>query len=184
MNWIVKEIIRVGRLLFKEGLVSARAGNISRVFEDKLFITRTGALTGSLSEEDIIQVPLWNSSILDRRASVELIVHRKVIIETGKRAVVHAHPVHAVALSLSRDVIEPVDSEGKEIIGSVPVVEVEKPSASEELAQAIAEALRISKVVIVKGHGAFSADEQLVKAYSYISTLEHSCKILACVEGR
>lgn len=178
MEWIYREIIEVGRLLFREGLVSARAGNVSRAFGDRLFITRTGSLTGELSHEDIISLPLKGRSILEERASVELEVHRRIILETGKPAVVHAHPPHAVALSLSEDTMLPLDSEGKDLVGEVKVLSLEKPSASEELAEAASVALKDSKVVLVRGHGAFAADRELKLAYAHISTLEHSCKIL------
>ncbi len=178
MFWIYREILEVGKLLFEEGLVSARAGNLSRAFGEKLFITRTGSFTGKLSPEDVIVVPLKGSSIIDHRASVELLVHREIILRTGKKAVVHAHPPSGVALSFTREVIKPEDSEGREVLGIVRVLEVRKPSASEELAKAVSETLKDSKVVLVRGHGAFAADRDLFKAYSYISTLEHSCKIL------
>jgi len=178
MEWIYEEIIEVGRLLFREGLVSARAGNISRAFGDRIFITRTGSFMGALSREDIISLPLRETTLLDERASIELEVHRRIILETGKPAVVHAHPPHAVTLSISKDLIIPVDSEGRDLIGEVKVLSLKKPSASKELAEAASEALKNSKVVLIRGHGAFAADRELKLAYAHISTLEHSCKIL------
>ncbi|MDQ7039102.1 MAG: aldolase [Aquificota bacterium] len=177
MRWIVEEFRLVGKSLFREGLVSGRAGNLSYAWKDRLIITRTGSFLGNLTDRDLVEVPLKKGSVLDERASVELPVHRRVILETGKRAVVHAHPPCAVSLSLFEKTIDPVDSEGKVILGEVPVLDPEKPSASEELARAVAEALRDHKVVVIKGHGAFAADMSLMRAYSYISTLEHSCRI-------
>ncbi len=178
MEWIKREIIRTGRLLFEEGLVSARSGNLSRAFGNTLFITRTGSHLGSLREQDIVGVPLLGSSILDGRASVELEVHRRIIQITGKSAVVHAHPTYTLCVSFGRKLIEPADSEGREILGSVTVLRLEKPSASEELAIAVSEALKDGHVVVVEGHGVFSAHREILRAYSFISTLEHSCKIL------
>ena len=178
MEWIYREFRRVGRLLFEEGFVSARSGNLSFRWRDKVFITRTGAFVGDLSREDIMSLPLREDSPLSERASVELVVHRSVLLNTARRAVVHAHPPNAVALSFSREEITPVDSEGFELIGRVRVVAPEKVSASEELAEAVLEVLREDKIVVVRGHGVFSADTSLFGAYRHISTLEHSCKIL------
>ncbi len=177
MRWLVRELILVGRTLFREGLVSGRAGNLSYAYRDKLLITRTGSFLGELTEADIVEVPLMDTSPLDERASVELPVHRRIVIRTGKRAVVHAHPPCAVSLSLFERVISPIDSEGKEIIGDVPVLDLERPSASEELAEAVSETLKTHKIVVIRGHGVFSADMSLKRAYSYVSTLEHSCRI-------
>ena len=178
MEFIYREIVRVGRLLFEEGLVSARSGNLSRAFGDRLFITRTGANMGALTGEDVICLPLKEEHLLDRRASVELPVHRRIILETKKPAVVHAHPTYTLLLSYDREEIIPVDSEGREILGRVPVLELERPSASEELAREASEVLKVVPVVVVKGHGVFSCAGELHRAYSLISTLEHSCKIL------
>jgi L-fuculose-phosphate aldolase len=184
MEWIYREIITVGRLLFREGLVSARSGNISSAFGERLFITRTGSNMGNLQREDIIALPLRGKHLLDERASVELPVHRKIIIETGKSSVVHAHPTHTLLCAFDREKIEPVDSEGREILGSVPVLELERPSASEELARAVSEALRDNHVVVIRRHGVFSAHRDIQKAYSFVSTLEHSCKILFLKDSR
>ena len=178
MEFIYREIVKVGRLLFEERLVSARSGNISRSFGDKLFITRTGANMGTLTREDIIRLPLKEEHPLDERASVELPVHRRIILETKKPAVVHAHPTYTLLISYERKEIVPVDSEGREILGGVPVLDLEKPSASEELAREASRMLKDSPVVVVRGHGVFSCAEELHRAYSFISTLEHSCKIL------
>ncbi len=178
MEYIYSEIIEVGSLLFDEGLVSARSGNISRAFGNRLFITRTGANVGALTREDIICLPLKEEHILDRRASVELPVHRRIILETKKPAVVHAHSTYTLLLSYEKELIQPVDSEGREILGEVPVLELNKPSASEELAREASRALKDFHLVVVRGHGVFSSADELHRAYSFISTLEHSCKIL------
>ena len=177
MEWVIREILEVGRILFREGLVSARAGNLSYAYKGKLIITRTGSFLGGLTREDLIEVPLEGENLLDNRASVELPVHRRVVIKTGKRAVVHAHPPFTVSLSLFEKTIEPVDSEGKAILGAVPVLDPAEPPASEDLAEAVSEALKTYKVVVIRGHGVFSAAESLHRAYSYVSTLEHSCRV-------
>lgn len=178
MEFVYREIIRVGELLFREGLVSARSGNISRSFGDKIFITRTGANMGTLTKEDVICLPLRGKHILDERASIELPVHRRIILETGRPAVVHAHPTYTLLLSYWRKEILPVDTEGKELIGRVHILELERASASEELAREASKVLKNHPLVVVRGHGVFSSASELTRAYSLISTLEHSCKIL------
>ena len=169
MEFVYREIIRIGRLLYREGLVDARAGNLSYTLGDEIFITRTGSFLGDLGREDILRLPLRGDTILDGRASSELGVHRAIVLETSKRAVVHAHPPSCVVLSFYSAFIKPIDSEGRQILGEVYVVE-----SIEE----VAEALKECKVVVVRGHGAFSASASLWKAYSYVSCLEQSCKIL------
>ncbi|MFN4319892.1 MAG: class II aldolase/adducin family protein [Aquificaceae bacterium] len=179
----LKKLIEVGRLLYKEGLVDARAGNLSYRLGDYLIITRRGSHLGRLKEEDFIKIPLLIDHLLQDRASSELPVHREVYLKTSHRCVVHAHPVCAVALSFERDVITPIDSEGKDLIGSVRVIEP-YPSGSKELSRAVAKALEDSNLVVVRSHGVFSAGLDPFYAYSHISILERSCKILLYERGR
>ena len=49
---------------------------------------------------------------------------------------------------------------------------------SQALADAVAEALCSSKVVIAKGHGTFAAGKSLDEAYLFTSLAEHCCKVL------
>lgn len=173
----IKKLIEVGKLLYAEGLVDARAGNLSYRLGPNLIITRRGSHLGRLREEDFIKVPLFQEYLLEDRASSELPVHKEVYLSTNHSCVVHAHPISTVVLSFSLDTIEPIDSEGKDLIGAVKVIPP-YPSGSRELARAVAEALRDSKLVVVRSHGVFSADRDPFYAYAHISVLERSCKIL------
>lgn len=179
---VLRKLLEVGRLLYLEGLVDARAGNLSARLKDSLLITRKGAHLGRLREWDFIRLPLTEEHPLQDRASSELVVHREVYIRTDHSAIVHAHPVATVILSLERDLIEPVDSEGKELIGKVRVLPP-LPSGSWELAREVSQALRFSKIVVVRAHGVFSADSDPFYAYAHISILERSCKILLYERG-
>ena len=177
MRFYVNELMKVGRLLFMEGLVDARAGNMSIRIGEKLLITRRGSHLGMLREEDFILVSLDRKDPLEDRASSELIVHREIYTKTRWKAVVHAHPPNVVKLSFEKDTIEPVDSEGISLLGSVKVIP-DYPSGSKELAVVVSDVLKKDNLVVVRGHGVFSADVRALYAYSHISVLEHSCKIL------
>jgi len=171
------KLIKAGELLHKEGLVDARAGNLSVRVDDRVFITRTGANLGTLSPEDIVELPLHEKHILEERASSEWIVHREIYLQTHHKAVVHAHPLYTVLISMQWDRIEPRDSEGRAILGFVEVIP-DYPSGSPLLAQAVAQALKTSKIAVVKGHGVFSAGKDPLEAYTLTSILERSCRLL------
>lgn len=177
LEWAVRKILKVAHLLYQEGLVDARAGNISFRIDDKIIITRTGSHLGELTEEDLILLPLLGITPLLERASSEMPVHREVYLRTSHRAVVHAHPPATVSLSLRKEKIIPVDSEGKILLKEVCVVE-DLPSGSEALAEAVASLLQDNSLVVVRGHGVFAADRDPMKAYGWISVLERSCRIL------
>lgn len=173
---------QVGEDLFQQRLISATAGNFSVRTKEGFVITRSGVQKGRLTPEDLVEVPL--SGPIPREASVESVIHREVYLKTEAKALVHAHPRVAVALSLELDQIVPLDLEGQYYLKVVPVLAPKTVSASEEAALSVAEALAHHPVCLLKGHGAFALgvkekpEEALLQAYSLMTTLEESAEIL------
>jgi len=176
MEFVLKEFFTVSRLIATEGLTFSTSGNMSRIWRGKLFITRTGSNLLNLSEEDVIALPFAGSHPLDKRASSELRVHRKVLQKLGKKAMLHCHAVYSVKMSFEKDEIE-LSVEGKGVVSRVPVVP-EMPVGSEELAKGLLSGFERCDVVVVRGHGVFAVAENLIKAYEKISLLEGACKIM------
>jgi len=109
--------------------------------------------------------------------SKELAVHRAIYQETPALAIVHAHPPHAVALSLTETEIVPSDAEGFSIVGQVPVLGWHMKVRPGGLADIIAQALRQCRIVTVRGHGSFAIGQLLEEAFNYTTTLEESCRV-------
>lgn len=173
---ILEQFVMVGRDLFQGGLVTSHGGNLSVKRGSRLIITRSGAMLGHLMVDDLVTLSLDDPH--HPKASRELPLHLSVYMSTRARALVHAHPPHAVALSFSSHWIEPVDAEGALVLPRVPVLEVENPIGSQEVALAVAQALKEFPVAVVKGHGSFARGWDLEEAYHYTSILEASARIL------
>ncbi len=172
MTTPIEEFQKVGKRLREEGLVDANFGNMS-VREEKGFsITRTGAFLDSPGK--LVFVPVDGEA--PKQASNEHRVHREIYRITSHRAVVHAHPPHAVALSIHHEKIIPVDCEGEMFCPEIPVVTGAPGSIG--MAQNVAAALVEHSVVIVRGHGTFAAGKTLEEAYIMTSLVEHSCRVL------
>lgn len=168
------EFARIGRRLFAEHLVGGNFGNISIRHDDTtFFIKPAGAYLDALAEP--VRVPL--NGDVPAEASSEYRVHREVYRRTPHRAVVHAHPPAAVALSLLTDAVVPEDSEGVMFCPRIPVVT--GSPGSQEIADHVAGALSEVKLVIVRGHGTFAAGRSLDEAFQYTSLCEHACRVLA-----
>jgi len=163
---------RIGRRLFQEALLGANFGNMSVRSGDGFFITRKESFLDVPGQP--VFVPL--DGPVPETASTEYRVHREIFRSTSHRAIVHAHPPHAIALSLSADSLTPVDTEGVMFCPLIPVV-VGKPG-SEELAVHVARGLLASGVVVARGHGTFAGGKNLDEAYIRTSLAEHSCRIL------
>ena len=173
---------QVGEDLFHHRLISATAGNFSVRTKEGFLITKSGVQKGRLTPEDLVEVPLEGP--FPQGASVESVIHREVYLRTPARAIVHAHPRVAVALSLHLDSLVPLDLEGQYYLKEVPVLAPKTVSATLEAALAVAEALKDRRACLLRGHGAFAIglkekpEEALLEAYSLLTTLEESAEIL------
>lgn len=186
---IFEQIQELGRDLFVSGLISSHGGNVSVLDEDgkHIHITRSGSALGRLRDGDLVTVgfdlPGDNEDALraDQQASIELIVHRALyhaLPET--KAVVHAHSLYTTLLSLRQDTIEPLDSESKYFIPSVPVLDVEETIASAQVAELLPKLMVDTgcPVAVVRGHGPFAVGKDLDEAWRYVSILEMSSRMI------
>jgi len=175
---MLQEFQKFGRDLFLTGLNNSHSGNLSVRREDKIVITRRGSMLAHLAPGDLVTTALEAEDANTSLASSEIEVHRAVYQNTSALAVVHAHPVHAVALSLTDDEILPVDAEGQYLLSRVPVLPVARAIASEEVALKLPELLKTSKIAVVRGHGSFAAGHTLEGAFQLTTSLENACRII------
>jgi len=175
---MLEQMIKFGRDLFLQGLNNSHSGNISVRHRNYIYITRHGARIGDLALKDIVAVNL-NDTKKDGNASLETKVHRAIYLANAKiQAVIHAHPPHAVALSLNFGTIVPVDMEGKYYVPEIPILEeCDNTVSSDSVAEHLPPMFEKYKVVIVKGHGSFAAGKNLEEAYLYTSVCESASKI-------
>ena len=52
---MLEEFQKIGKFLFQERLVDSHGGNMSMRKENRIFITRSGAMLGDLKEGDIVE---------------------------------------------------------------------------------------------------------------------------------
>ena len=145
---------------------------------DRIIIKRRGAQFGRLKPSDFVETKLYGKDSGITRASTELIVHRAIYEKTSALAIVHSHPRTAITLSLSRDEIIPIDNEGSYLLRKIPVISVEMASGSQEMANAVSEALQGYKIIMQRGHGCFSTGQTLEEAYQWVSALEEVSDII------
>ncbi len=174
---ILSQFQALGRDLFTQGLISSYGGNLSIRLGDRLIITRRGSMLGCLQEADLIETGITKNDRSTPLASNELAVHRAIYQQTPALAIVHAHPPHAIALSLIETEIVPSNAEGRSMIGEVPVLGWNMEVKPGGLADIIARALKKRRIVMVHGHGSFAIGQLLEEAYSYTTALEEGCRI-------
>ena len=180
---ILSQFQTVGNDLFTRGLVSSHSGNLSIRLGERMIITRRSAMLGCLHEHDLIDTGVSKNDRSTPLASTELAVHRAIYQETSALAIVHAHPPHVVALSLTETEIVPSDAEGLSIVGQVPVLGWHMEVKLGGLAGIIAQALKQHKIVMVHSHGSFAIGQLLEEAHNYTTTLEESCQVICLLRS-
>jgi L-fuculose-phosphate aldolase len=180
---ILSQFQTVGRDLFAQGLVSSHSGNMSIRLGERMIITRRGCHLGSLEEHDLIETGISKNDRNTPLASTELPVHRAIYQQTPALAIVHAHPPHAVALSLAETEIVPSDSEGLAMVDRVPVLGWHMEVRAGGLATVIAQALKQCRIAVVHGHGSFAIGQLLEDAHNCTTTLEESCRVICLLKS-
>src|SRR5512135_1288251 len=167
----------IGRDMYRANMISSHGGNLSIRLGDRVIIKRRGAMLGNLKPHDLIDTRLDKNDSGVALASTELLVHRTVYLNTPALAICHCHPRTAIAFSLSRDEIVPIDNEASYLLKKIPVIYEEFASGSPEMANDLANILAQYKIVMLRGHGSFAIGQTLDEAFHWSSTLEESCEI-------
>lgn len=174
------QLIAVGRELFSRGLQTTRSGNLSFRDGDRFIITQTGANLGQLSGANLVTVGLADYLPIPPGASCETLLHRAIYNATDALAIVHAHPIHGIALAQvsAGDRIVPIHNEGLAGLKCIPIVDTSVPGKDTgEEPGAIAAALKQSCAAVVRGHGAFTVGNSLDQACYKMMLLEDTCRI-------
>jgi len=180
---ILSQFQTVGRDLFTSGLVSSHSGNLSIRLGDRLIITRRGCRLGCLEEHDLIETGISKNDRSTPLASTELPIHRAIYQATPALAIIHAHPPHTTALSLTEIEVVPNCAEHLSMLGRVPVLGWHMEGKLESLTDIVTQALTQRRIVMVHGHGSFAIGQLLDEAYNYITTLEESCQVICLLKS-
>jgi L-fuculose-phosphate aldolase len=172
----LQDLIRYGKKMAERGLVSAHAGNISKLIGNSMLISMHGSMLDEL-EGKIVQVPLEPPSPLDHLASSELPMHRAIYRETQATAVFHGHGRFSIIDSLTTDAVHitPEDSESAYYLPVIPIIEGK--SGTEELGHAAAVALKEHRGALIRGHGVVTKGATVEEAYAMLAVIEQACHI-------
>ncbi len=181
-----KQMVEVGRRMYRQGLVVATEGNLSvRVAPRRALMTPTGAWKGFLNPADMVVVDLNGGASVRPEAprpaprpSMEYPMHRGIYrVRPDVRAIVHAHPPVATGFAVAGIALDqPILAEAVLVLGPVPVVPFATP-ATEALPEAIAPYVAKHQALLLGHHGAVTVGHDLWEAYARMEILEHLAMI-------
>lgn len=175
-------ICRIGKLQYDRNYTVGSDGNISaRMRDGTVLITPTGAMKGFLEPHQIAHVDPSTGEALDSgpKPSSEVAIHLVAYTERADvQAICHAHPPHAVALTIAGiDLQMPIIPEIIVTIGGIPTAPFGTPG-THELPETIRDLVRCSDVMMMQNHGSVTLGANLMDAYKKLDMLEHTAKIL------
>src|SRR5688572_5201075 len=174
-------ICRIGALSYERNYIVGADGNFSARLQDgSILITPTGAMKGFLEPQHLAKVDMNGESIDGGpRASSEVGIHLVAYKHRPDvRAVCHAHPPHAVALTIAGiDMQMPLIPEIVTTIGGIPTASFGTPGTP-ELAASIEDLVRCADVMMMTNHGSVTLGANILDAYKKLDMLEHTARIL------
>lgn len=174
-------ICRIGKLSYDRSYIVGADGNISaRMSDGTILITPTGAMKGFLDPQHVAHVDMTGRPIDEGpKPSSEVGIHLVAYQERPDvKAICHAHPPHAVAMTIAGvDLQMPVIPEIIVTIGGIPTAPFGTPGTP-ELPETIRDLVRCSDVMMMQNHGSVTLGTNLMDAYKKLDMLEHTAKIL------
>lgn len=176
---LAQQICDVMRIMYHHEFVVANDGNVScRLPNGNLLITASGALKGYMTPDQVIECDPQGNALDGRKVTTEVKMHVAAYQERPDiRAVVHGHPIYAVAFSLAG--ISLAGCAIPEIIvtmGTIPTAPYATPS-TDGLPDSLREFLRTGDAVIMERHGVVCVGGDLIDAYKKMEMVEHTAKI-------
>ena len=175
-------IVECGKICYDRRLLTSNDGNISvRLGNSQVLITPTGVSKGRLVLEDAMVINLSGNieqSKAGYQPSSETPMHLEVYKQRPNvRAVIHAHPVFATALTVAGlEFPDDILPEGTLLLGEVPISAYVTPSSDED-AEAIHPLIGSHDAILLRQHGTLTVGRDLEEALILLERLEHVAEV-------
>lgn len=183
---IASDIVEICERLHQRNMLAAADGNISyRISDDEILITPSGIAKAFMNAEQMAVINL-KGEVLNGKPSSERLMHLEIFKASPKaKAVIHAHPLTAIAWSIAEPTLKKLPSDClSEVIlaaGDIPFVPYARPG-TEQMAEVLKPFLPQYRALILRNHGAVTWGENLDEAYRGMERIEHSAQILAAAK--
>lgn len=174
------QVLQITNELFGMGLLTATGGNVSALGAEPgtIWITPSRMYKGGLGEADLVRID-GGGNLLEgeRTPSIEWRMHfASYAARPGSSGAVHTHAPIATAFGIANQTFPPINTDAVFLRDTVTVPWI--LPGSEELADAVGEALQKSPGCILQNHGLMTAGVNLRDAATRAMVLEETAKIV------
>jgi len=176
-----RDIVAVCQRLYQRGFIAGTEGNVSALEgPDRLWITPSGHHKGLLQPADLLRIDLQGHVLFGNgRSSSETPMHLALYrCRPDIRAVVHAHPPLATALTVAGYRLEPpLLPEAVVALGEVPTIPYQMPTTW-QFANDVGAAMRQAEAALLENHGSVAVGTTLQAAFNKMEIVERAAQIL------
>ncbi|HHW47771.1 MAG TPA: class II aldolase/adducin family protein [Clostridiaceae bacterium] len=177
---IKKQIVEISKIMYDKGMVNAFEGNISVLFQDKVYITPSAICKGFLTEDMIVTIDLFGNVVEgEYKPSSEFKLHLAAYrIRPGINSVIHAHSPYATAFAVANKPIETkAYPEMIALFGKVPLADYGTPS-TDEIYYGVEKHILDYDVILLANHGVMSVGKDAYEAFFKLESVECIAKVL------
>jgi L-fuculose-phosphate aldolase len=175
-----RQIIEIGNDLFAMGQLTPTGGNISAraADDDKIWITPSQLYKGSLTIDCLLCITEdGNVAAGEGKPSVEYQMHwQSYGARPEATAAVHTHAPYVTAFGITNQRFPPINTDAI-FLADTQIVPWSMPG-SKELADAVAEALKVSRGAILQCHGLMAVGKTMRDAATRAMMLEETAKLM------
>jgi len=178
---IRRDIVAVCQRLYQRGFIAGTEGNVSALeAPERLWITPAGHHKGLLQPADLLLIDLQGEVLFGTgRPSSETPMHLALYrCRPDIRAVVHAHPPLATALTVAGCRLEPpLLPEAVVALGEIPTVAYQMPTTW-QFANNVGAAMHQAEAALLENHGSVTIGPSLQAAFNRMEILERAAQVL------
>jgi L-fuculose-phosphate aldolase len=178
---LVREnIIKVSKLMYDKGMVTAYEGNVSMLYEDKVYITPSGICKGYLAQDMIVVTDLMGNVLEGMyKPSSEIKLHLAAYkSKSNIRSVIHAHSPYATAYAIANKPIETkAYTEMIALFDKIPLARYGTPS-TDQISIGFEEYIDKYDIILLANHGIVTVGTDLYNAFFKLEAAESMAKTL------
>jgi len=160
-----EKLVIACRILYREGILDYMGHVSARVSDGNFLITPRFAAFASMRKEDLILVNIKGEVIGgDRPPPLELPMHLAIYSHSDVMSIVHAHPKFSTALAIAGIPLKPVHQLALPFFSGVPILNYFGMIDTPEKGEALAQALRDHRAVLLANHGVVIAGSSVEEA--------------------
>jgi autoinducer 2 (AI-2) kinase len=175
-----EQVIQITNELFAMGLLTPTGGNVSALGADpgQCWITPSQMFKGGLAADDLVCIARDGTIVAGtNKPSIEFQMHwASYAARPDATAAVHTHAPVATAFGITNQAFPPINTDAI-FLADTQIVPWFMPG-SKELADAVGEALKVSRGAILQCHGLMSVGKTMRDAATRAMMLEETAKIV------